>query len=33
LRRTDSEAGFAIVKRTVLLDQSTVLSNNLSFFF
>lgn len=33
LRRTDSEAGFEIVKRTILLDQSTVLSNNLSFFF
>nr|BAK52804.1 biphenyl 2,3-dioxygenase, small subunit [Janibacter sp. TYM3221]BAM76237.1 biphenyl 2,3-dioxygenase, small subunit [Janibacter sp. TYM3221] len=33
LRRTDTEAGFEIVKRTILLDQSTVLSNNLSFFF
>lgn len=33
LRRTDTEAGFEIVKRTILLDQSTILSNNLSFFF
>ncbi len=33
LRRTDSEAGFEIVERTILLDQSTILSNNLSFFF
>lgn len=33
LRRTGTEAGFEIAKRTILLDQSTVLSNNLSFFF
>lgn len=33
LRRTDTEAGFEIVTRTILLDQSTILSNNLSFFF
>lgn len=33
LRRVDSESGFAIAKRTILLDQSTLLSNNLSIFF
>ncbi|AJE45062.1 aromatic-ring-hydroxylating dioxygenase subunit beta [Celeribacter indicus] len=33
LRRTDSEAGFEIVRRKILIDQSTILSNNLSFFF
>ncbi len=33
LRRVDSEAGFEIVNRTILIDQSTILSNNLSFFF
>lgn len=33
LRRTDSEAGFELARRTILLDQSTLLSNNLSFFF
>lgn len=33
LRRTDSEAGFEIVNRTILIDQSTILANNLSFFF
>ncbi|MFG1307024.1 aromatic-ring-hydroxylating dioxygenase subunit beta [Xanthobacter autotrophicus] len=33
LRRNDSEAGFEIVERTILIDQSTILSNNLSFFF
>lgn len=32
LRRTDSEFGFEIVKRTFLIDQTTFLSNNLSFF-
>lgn len=32
LRRTDREPGFTIARRTVLLDQSTFLSNNLSFF-
>lgn len=33
LRRKKSEAGFEISKRTILIDQSTILSNNLSFFF
>lgn len=33
LRRTDSQAGFEIARRTILIDQSTILSNNLSFFF
>ncbi|MFP3562996.1 aromatic-ring-hydroxylating dioxygenase subunit beta [Paraburkholderia sp. SIMBA_030] len=33
LRRTDSDAGFEIVDRTILIDQSTILANNLSFFF
>ncbi|WOQ16267.1 aromatic-ring-hydroxylating dioxygenase subunit beta [Raineyella sp. W15-4] len=33
LRRTDTEAGFEIVSRTILIDQSTILANNLSFFF
>ncbi|AWK72537.1 benzene 1,2-dioxygenase [Rhodococcus oxybenzonivorans] len=33
LRRTGSDSGFEIVRRTILLDQSTILSNNLSFFF
>ncbi|WP_304505948.1 aromatic-ring-hydroxylating dioxygenase subunit beta [Croceicoccus sp. Ery5] len=33
LRRKESEAGFEIAKRTILIDQSTILSNNLSFFF
>lgn len=33
LRRVDSEMGFQIAKRTILLDQSTILSNNLSVFF
>lgn len=33
LRRTDAEAGFEIVNRTILIDQSTILANNLSFFF
>lgn len=33
LRRVDSECGFAIARRTILLDQSTLLSNNLSVFF
>ena len=27
------EAGFEIVNRTILIDQSTILANNLSFFF
>lgn len=33
LRRNKSEAGFEIVNRTILIDQSTILANNLSFFF
>ncbi|AFO50096.1 aromatic-ring-hydroxylating dioxygenase subunit beta [Pseudomonas asiatica] len=33
LRRNTSEAGFEIVNRTILIDQSTILANNLSFFF
>ncbi|MGQ0622347.1 MAG: 3-phenylpropionate/cinnamic acid dioxygenase subunit beta [Panacagrimonas sp.] len=33
LRRVDTECGFALAKRTILLDQSTLLSNNLSVFF
>ncbi|WP_396922427.1 aromatic-ring-hydroxylating dioxygenase subunit beta [Mycolicibacterium sp.] len=33
LRRNGSDAGFEIAKRTILIDQSTILSNNLSFFF
>ncbi|NBM14224.1 3-phenylpropionate/cinnamic acid dioxygenase subunit beta [Streptomyces sp. GC420] len=33
LRRTDIDAGFEIASRTILIDQSTILSNNLSFFF
>lgn len=33
LRRTTTEAGFEIVNRTILIDQSTILANNLSFFF
>lgn len=33
LRRTDGDSGFEIARRTILIDQSTLLSNNLSFFF
>ncbi|MBL4744515.1 MAG: aromatic-ring-hydroxylating dioxygenase subunit beta [Cycloclasticus sp.] len=33
LRRADNDLGFKIAKRTLLLDQSTVLSNNISIFF
>ena len=33
LRRADNGLGFKIAKRTILLDQSTLLSNNLSIFF
>jgi len=33
IRRSDHAYGFKIVKRTILLDQSTILSNNLSIFF
>lgn len=33
LRRTHTDAGFEIVDRTILVDQTTILSNNLSVFF
>ena len=33
LRRTVKGSGFEIVSRTILIDQSTILANNLSFFF
>ncbi|WP_425986760.1 aromatic-ring-hydroxylating dioxygenase subunit beta [Brevundimonas sp. TWP1-2-1b1] len=33
LRRVEGGAGFEISRRTILIDQSTILSNNLSFFF
>lgn len=33
LRRVPTECGFEIVQRTILIDQSTVLANNLSVFF
>lgn len=33
LRQADNALGFQIAKRTILLDQSTVLANNLSVFF
>ncbi|KAF0964529.1 MULTISPECIES: aromatic-ring-hydroxylating dioxygenase subunit beta [Rhodococcus] len=33
IRRVDTEAGFELAKRTILIDQSTIISNNLSFFF
>lgn len=33
LRRTGSDVGFELAKRMILIDQSTILSNNLSFFF
>jgi len=33
LRRSDNAMGFKIAKRTILLDQSTILSNNISIFF
>ena len=33
LRRSDNALGFKIAKRTVLMDQSTILSNNISIFF
>lgn len=33
LRRVDTEAGFEISRRKILIDQSTILSNNISFFF
>lgn len=33
LRRADNELGFKIASRTILIDQSTLLANNLSVFF
>jgi biphenyl 2,3-dioxygenase subunit beta len=33
LRRSNNELGFKIARRTILLDQSTLLANNLSVFF
>jgi len=33
LRRSNNNLGFKIAKRTLLLDQSTILSNNISIFF
>lgn len=33
LRRVPTECGFEIARRTILIDQSTLLSNNLSIFF
>ena len=33
LRRRGSEAGFEVAKRTIILDQATLLARNLSFFF
>ncbi len=33
LRRTDTPAGWQIARRTIILDQATLLARNLSFFF
>jgi len=33
LRGADTEAGFTVARRTVLLDQTVVLANNISTFF
>lgn len=33
IRRADTRFGFEISKRTIILDQSTLLANNLSVFF
>ncbi|WP_017463377.1 aromatic-ring-hydroxylating dioxygenase subunit beta [Dyella ginsengisoli] len=33
LRRADNDLGFRIARRTILIDQSTILSNNMSMFF
>jgi biphenyl 2,3-dioxygenase beta subunit len=33
LRRSEGGLGFKIARRTILIDQSTILSNNLSVFF
>jgi len=33
IRRANTRFGFEISKRTIILDQSTLLANNLSVFF
>lgn len=33
LRRTETPAGWQIARRTIILDQATLLARNLSFFF
>lgn len=33
IRRSDTPFGFKIARRTILLDQTTLLANNLSIFF
>jgi 3-phenylpropionate/cinnamic acid dioxygenase small subunit len=33
LRRADTPAGFEIFARTILIDQTTLVANNISFFF
>ena len=33
LRRADNPAGFQVVRRVIILDQSILLARNLSFFF
>lgn len=33
LRRANNGLGFKIARRTILIDQSTILANNLSVFF
>jgi biphenyl 2,3-dioxygenase beta subunit len=33
LRRADNPGGFQVARRTIILDQSTLLARNLSFFF
>jgi 3-phenylpropionate/cinnamic acid dioxygenase small subunit len=33
IRRADNPYGFQLAKRTILVDQSTLLANNLSIFF
>ncbi|MES2496875.1 aromatic-ring-hydroxylating dioxygenase subunit beta [Sphingobium sp. CAP-1] len=33
IRRADNSYGFQIARRTILVDQSTLLANNLSIFF
>ncbi len=33
IRRADNSFGFVLARRTILIDQSTLLANNLSIFF